>query len=300
VSVSFRKAERKKAKARVGLSGPAGSGKTFSALEIAFGLGGPVALIDTENGSGDLYAHLGEYDVLTLQAPFTPEKYIEGIKAAEEAGYNVLVIDSLSHAWAGEGGILDIQGKITDASRSGNGYTAWRQVTPRQNAMVEAILQSKMHIIATMRSKTEYALTTDDRGKQTPKKIGLAPVQRDGMEYEFTVFLDLSQEHIATASKDRTSLFDGQYFKPSRETGKQLLAWLEDGVEAPEPAPTPAEEAPVQQEAAAAVDSPSDDGVFICSECAGPLTQGAFTISMRKYGRALCAKCQKTVGGAAQ
>jgi hypothetical protein len=281
MTVSFVKAERKKAKLRCGISGPAGSGKTYSALKMAFGIGGKVAMIDTENGSGDLYAHLGDYDVLTLQAPFTPEKYTEGIKAAEEAGYNVLVIDSLSHAWAGEGGILDIQGKITDASRSGNGYTAWRQVTPRQNAMVEAILQSKLHIIATMRSKTEYALTTDDKGKQAPKKIGMAPIQRDGMEYEFTVFFDLSQDHIATASKDRTGLFDGQYFKPDEKTGKQLLAWLEDGVEAPEPAPAPAPQ-------------PEATTANTCSNCKIEITPGVATISTRKHGKPLCLKCQRT------
>ncbi len=274
----FRKAERRKAKARVGIAGPAGSGKTYSALKIAFGLGGKIAMIDTENGSGDLYAHLGDYDVLTLTAPFTPEKYIEGIKAAEAAGYDVLIIDSLSHAWAGEGGLLDAQGKIADSS--GNSWTAWRKVTPRHNLLVETILQSKLHIIATMRSKMEYA-QTEENGKKVVKKLGLAPIQRDGMEYEFTVFMDLSQEHLATATKDRTGLFDGQYFTPDESTGGRLLAWLEMGVDAPEPE----EEKPILHLAA--------EPERKCSVCKCEITPGVETLSTRKYGKPLCLKCQK-------
>lgn len=244
MSVTFRKAERKKAKLRCGISGPSGSGKTYSALLIAFGLGGKVAMIDTENGSGDLYAHLGEYDVLTLQAPYTPDKYIEAIKAAEAAGYASVVIDSLTHAWSGEGGLLDQQGKIADSGR-GNSYTAWRTITPKHNALVEAMLQSSCHIIATMRSKTEYVIEKNDKGKDTPRKIGMAPVQRDGMEYEFTVFFDISIEHVATASKDRTSLFDQTFFKPSSDTGARLLAWLNAGADAPEKEdPPPADNGP--------------------------------------------------------
>jgi len=218
----------------LGISAPSGAGKTYSSLLIAYGITGDwskVGLIDTENGSGDLYAHLGEYMVLTLEAPYTPDRYIQAIKAFEEAGAEVIIIDSLSHAWAGEGGVLDIQAAITAASRSGNSYTAWREVTPKHNALVNAMLQSKCHIIATMRAKTEYVQEKNEQGKTEIKKVGLAPIQRDGMEYEFTIMLDLSHNHIASASKDRTCLFDGQYFKPSVETGKKLLEWLETGVD---------------------------------------------------------------------
>jgi len=236
MSVEFRKAERKKAKLRCGISGPSGSGKTYSALLLAFGLGGKVALIDTENGSGDLYADLGEYDVLTIKSPFTTDKYIDGIKLAEKAGYDTIIIDSLSHAWSGEGGLLDQQGKIADSGR-GNSYTAWRTITPKHNALVEAMLQSGCHIIATVRSKTEYVIEKNDKGKDVPRKVGMAPIQREGMEYEFTVFFDLSIEHVASTSKDRTSQFDGQYFKPTTETGAKLLAWLVSGADAPEPEP---------------------------------------------------------------
>lgn len=236
--MGFRRAERKKAKLRLGIVGPAGSGKTYSSLLVAKGLGGKVAVIDTENGSGDLYAHLMEYDVCTLDAPYTVDKYVKAIEEAERGGYDTIIIDSLSHAWAGEGGLLDQQGKIADAGR-GNSYTAWRQITPMHNRFVEAMLTSKCHVIATMRSKTEYVLETNDRGKQEPKKVGMAPVQREGMDYEFTTVLELATNHNATVSKDRTSLFDGQIFKPSEKTGEALLAWLETGVDIPAPQVTP-------------------------------------------------------------
>lgn len=227
--MEIRKATRRKAKLRLGIAAPSGAGKTYGALLLAFGLGGKIGLIDTENGSGDLYAHLGEYDIISLQAPYEVAKYRKALKAFEEAGYTTVIIDSLSHAWAGEGGLLDKQGKIAD--RGGNSYTAWRQVTPDHNALVDAILQSPCHVIATMRSKTEYVLETNDKGKQTPKKVGMAPIQRDGMEYEFTVMLDVDINHNASASKDRTELFDGKFFKLSPETGKTLLNWLESGAE---------------------------------------------------------------------
>ena len=234
--MQIRKAERKKAKLRLGIAAPSGAGKTYSALMLAFGLGGKVGLIDTEHGSGDLYAHLGDYDIIGLEAPYTVAKYLEAIKSFEDAGYGCIIIDSLSHAWAGDGGLLDKQGKIAD--RGVNSFAAWRTITPEHNALVNAMLQSQTHIIATMRSKQDYVLEVNDKGKQTPKKVGLAPVQREGMEYEFTVMLDVGMDHTATASKDRTGLFDGQYFKITKETGQKLLEWLETGAEASPVAPT--------------------------------------------------------------
>lgn len=232
--MQIRRAERKKAKLRLGISAPSGAGKTYSSLLVAYGITGDwekVGLIDTENGSGDLYAHLGNYSIIPIDAPFTPDKYIQAIKLFEDHGFEVIIIDSLTHAWAGEGGILDIQSAVTAASRSGNSYMAWREVTPKHNALVNAILQSKCHVIATMRAKTEYVQEKNEKGHTEIKKVGLAPIQRDGMEYEFTVMLDVSSNHTAAASKDRTSLFDGQYFKPDVSTGKKLLEWLENGVE---------------------------------------------------------------------
>ncbi len=230
----FRKAERKQAKLRLALCGPSGSGKTFSALLIAQGLApsGRIALIDTERGSGELYADLAAYDVAPLEPPFTPARYIELIRGAQKGGYDVLILDSLSHAWTGDGGVLDMHDKATAANRAGNSFAAWREVTPMHNALVDTILGADLHIVATMRTKTAYDLVDDGQGKKKPIKVGLAPVQRDGMEYEFTTVMDLSVDgHVATAAKDRTRLFDGQHFVPEIATGTALREWLESGTD---------------------------------------------------------------------
>ena len=224
--MAFRKAERKNAKLRLAITGPAGSGKTYSALLIAMGIGGKIAMIDTENGSGDLYSSLGEYDICSLNAPYDVRRYLQLMHEAEQAEYDTLIIDSLSHAWAGEGGLLDLQGKIAASAKSGNSYTAWRQVTPLHNKLVEAILASPCHVIATMRSKTEYLQTENERGYKEIRKVGLAPVQREGMDYEFGTVFDLGADHNATVSKDRTGIFDGQIFTITQDTGKTLRDWL--------------------------------------------------------------------------
>lgn len=225
----FHKAEKKRAKLRLAITGTAGSGKTYSSLLVAFGLGGKIALIDTENGSGDLYSSLGDYDVGTISAPYTVQKYIAAIKEAEQSGYDVIIIDSLSHAWSGEGGLLDQQSKIAANSKSGNSYTAWREATPLHNKLIETILQSPCHIIATMRSKTEYVQSKNEYGKTEIKKVGLAPIQREGMDYEFTTVFELGVNHNVTISKDRTGLFDGQIFTVTKHTGEILLNWLNSG-----------------------------------------------------------------------
>ena len=229
----FRKAERRKAKLRLAITGPAGSGKTYGALVLAQGLGGRIAMIDTENGSGDLYADMCDYDVETLTAPYSIQKYLASIHEAESAGYDVLIIDSLSHAWSGEGGVLDLQAKATAASKSGNSYNAWRQVTPLQNRLIDTLLASPCHIIATMRSKTEYLQAENERGKTEIRKVGLAPVQREGVDYEFGTVFDIALNHTASVSKDRTGMFDGNYFTITRDTGKILRKWLDDGAETP-------------------------------------------------------------------
>lgn len=228
----FEVAERKKAKLRLGISAPSGGGKTYSALLIAYGITGDwskIVLIDTERGSGELYADLGKYCIGRLEPPFTPQKYIDAIQSAEKAGFEVVIIDSLSHAWSGEGGMLDMQDTISKTAKSS--FSAWREVTPWHNKLVDTILQSKCHMIVTTRSKTEYVLETNEKGKQVPKKVGMAPIFRDGLEYEMTTFFDLSQEHIASVTKDRTNLFDGSYFKPTTETGKKLIEWLNSGAQ---------------------------------------------------------------------
>lgn len=226
----FRKAQKSLSKARICLAGPAGSGKTYSALLIASGLGTGIAMIDTEHGSGDLYSDKFDYDILRLSPPYECKKYIEAIKAAESCGYDVTIIDSLSHGWSGEGGLLDMKDKIVQSGK-GNDWTSWRYVTPLHNQLVEAILQSKCHIIATARSKMKYEAEESNGKIKKVRKIGLDPILREGMEYEFTVVLDISSEHVATSSKDRTGLFDGQFFVPSQETGQKILSWLKQGVD---------------------------------------------------------------------
>ncbi len=233
----FTKAQRTQVKLRLALCGPAGSGKTYSALLIAQGLApeGRIALIDTERGSGSLYSHLCEFDTALLNPPFSPDRYIQLIQQAEQSGYEVLVVDSLSHAWAAPGGILDQHDRATQASRSGNSFSAWREVTPKHNALVEAVVGADLHVIVTLRTKTSYEVVDDGNGKKRPLKIGLAPVQRDGLEYEFSVVMDLSVDgHIATAAKDRTGLFDGSHFVPNAGTGQALRDWLNGGVDAVE------------------------------------------------------------------
>lgn len=258
----FRKAERKKTYLKLGISAPSGAGKTYSALKMAYGIckdWNKIAVIDTENGSAELYSNLGEYSVCNIAPPFTPEKYINAIKNAEECGFEVLIVDSLTHAWTGEGGLLDMQDKVTKASKSGNSYNAWREITPLYNQLVDTILQAKCDIIITTRAKEEYVIT-EDNGKKSYKKIGLAPIFRDGLEYEMTVFFDMTQEHIASASKDRTGLFDGQHFIPSEQTGEMLANWRNGGI------------------------------VCKCSVCEKEIDLKMYNATIKKYGVALCSE----------
>ena len=192
-----------------------------------------LCVIDTENESGSLYVgtvvngvRVGEYLTINLDAPFSAARYLEAIDVAEQNGVEFLIIDSLSHAWSGEGGLLDVQSNI--AKRSGNSYTAWREVTPQHNKLVDRVLQCPMHVAITLRTKTEYVIEDNGNGKKSPKKVGMAPVFRDGIEYEVTVFFELSQDHIASATKDRTGVFDGQFFTITPDTGSKIRAWLED------------------------------------------------------------------------
>lgn len=221
----FKKAERKSVYLKMAMQGATGSGKSFSALRFAKGFGGKVAVLDTENGSASLYSDKFEFDVLEMNPPFMTEKYITGIKEAEKAGYDVLIIDSLSHAWASEGGILD-QKNAKDL-KGGNSYTNWQEFTKKHELMKQAILQSKMHIICTMRSKMEYVLEQDSNGKQRPKRVGMAAVQRDDMPYEFTIVFDIAHNQSFEAIKDRTSMFTG-YIGPkiTEEEGRKVKEWL--------------------------------------------------------------------------
>jgi hypothetical protein len=227
MAIEIRKAERVRSKLRLALAGPAGSGKTMSALKVAKGMGGKVCIIDTERGSGDLYANLYDYSVISLDPPFKPDIAIEAIHAAERAGFDVIIIDSLSHFWSDEGGLLDQADKMQSSGK--NRFTMWADLTPQHRRLVNAMLNSPKHIIGTMRSKQEYVMDVDDKGKSSVKKLGLAPVQRDGMEYEFTVFFDVSQDHYAKATKDRTNMFGNEIFICDESTGSRLMKWLDEG-----------------------------------------------------------------------
>ena len=225
--MKLRQAERKQAKMKMGLQGPSGSGKTYSALLLAFGLiedWTKIVVIDSEQHSSDLYADLGNYNVLQLDNPYEPERYIKAIEVCEEAGMNVIIIDSISHEWDGDGGILDIHGNMI-----GNSFTNWSKVTPRHNAFVQKILQSNAHIIATIRSKQDYVLS-EKNGKQVPEKVGLKGITRDGMDYEFTLVFELDLKHNAVATKDRTGLFmDKPQFLITPATGSKIKEWCNKG-----------------------------------------------------------------------
>ena len=227
----FKKAERKQAKLRLALSGPSGSGKTTGALLIAKGIGGKIAVLDTERGSASLYSDVCDFDVVELMPPYTPERFIEIIHEAEKAGYTTLVLDSITHEWNGQGGILEIVDGIARTKYRGNSYAAWNEGTPRHQKFVDAMLAASLHIVATMRSKSVYLETEKANGKKSIEKQGTAPQQRDGLEYEFTAVLDLSVDgNLALPSKDRTRLFRDP-FVISDATGAKLLNWLDSGVE---------------------------------------------------------------------
>jgi hypothetical protein len=227
--MKFEKATRKKAKLRLALTGPSGSGKTYGALQIAKGIGGRVAVIDTEKGSASLYSHMLDFDVLELNPPYTPERFIEAVKSAESAGYDIVIIDSITHEWSGVGGCLELLEEIAAAKYRGNTWSAWNEITPRHRAFLDGLLRTSMHVIATTRSKTETT-QTEVNGKKKVVRLGMKAEQRDGVEYEFTTVLDLIHDgHYAVASKDRTGLFGGDPKPITQETGSILLEWLESG-----------------------------------------------------------------------
>lgn len=277
MSFNLSEAKRSKAKLRLAIDGPSGSGKTYSALLVAYGLCGDwskIAVIDTERESANLYEDLcgsnSKYMTGQINAPFTPQKYLEAIHACEDAGMEVIIIDSLTHAWTAEGGLLDKHTAAVKSSRSGNSYMAWREITPLHQKLVDAILTSNKHIISTVRSKTEYAQEKDDSGKTAVNKVGMKPIFREGLDYEMTIVFSLSHNHEATVTKSRIKDFPvNDILVPTTETGHKLLAWLESGADMPK-----------------------------CSDCGNDINgQGKYTAlevannTARKYGRSLCWEC---------
>lgn len=233
--MQFKKAERKGVWSRAAIDGPTGSGKTYSALAIASGLAGDkrIALIDTERESSRLYADVFDFDRLDLEN-HSPDTYIEALKAAGEAGYGVVIVDSLSHAWMGRDGALEQVDKAASRSQSNNKFTAWRDVTPMHNRLVDALRSVPAHLIVTMRSKMEYILEEDERGRKVPKKIGMAPIQREGVEYEFDIVGDMNLDNEMVITKTRASFLNKAIIKkPGKELGLKILEWcgyVEPGV----------------------------------------------------------------------
>lgn len=214
---------------RMALFGPSGSGKSYTALNIACNIkpDARVAVIDTERGSARLYAKQFKFDVVEL-SDYSPRNYIDLLLAAERHGYDVVVVDSLSHAWMGTGGVLDMVDKARAKSTSGNSFTAWKDATPMQNKLVDAILGVRCHVIATLRVKTEWVLETNERGKQVPRKVGLAPVQREGIEYEFGICGEIDADHRLVFTKSRCpQLADAVFPKAGGEVATILRDWLE-------------------------------------------------------------------------
>ena len=228
--IQIRKAERKQSKLRIGLSSPSGAGKTYSALLLAKGLCGSwdkVGMIDTETGRGDFYSDLGGYVIATMEAPFTPEKYIEYINALIASGVEVLIVDSISHEWEGKGGCLEINERLAQAKYKGNTWSAWNETTHRHQKFIDAIIQAPVHVITTVRNKVDTVMTDDKK----VKKVGTKEITREGFEYELTVNFALDRDtHTAIASKDNTRLFDSRDpFVITEGTGKDLAEWVMGG-----------------------------------------------------------------------
>lgn len=228
--MKLEKATRKKAFLKLNLSAPSGGGKTMSALRMAKGLVGEwekIAVIDTENGSASLYSHLGGFNVLDLQPPFSPNRYIEAIDACLKAGMECIIIDSSSHEWSGPGGCLEMNDTLAAAKYRGNTWSAWNETTPKHDAFVQKVLQSRCHFITCTRSKTETVMGEDKK----VKKVGMKDIQRDGWEFELTVSLNIDRDtHMAIASKDRTNLFEGKTpFVITEDTGRAIAEWCENG-----------------------------------------------------------------------
>lgn len=229
--MGFKKATKAQANLHAAIFGPSGAGKTFTSLRVATGLAGgsPIAVIDTERGSASKYADRFSFDVMELEDQ-SIDGYVAAISEAAKGGYKVLIIDSLSHGWQS---LLEEVEKLAKAKYRGNTWSAWSEGTPHQRRLVQAILNYPGHVIATMRSKTEWT-TVDNNGKKTPQRVGLAPEQGKGVEYEFDLLVEISTEHVANVIKDRTGKFQDKLIdKPGEDFGQQLAAWLADGLPSP-------------------------------------------------------------------
>jgi hypothetical protein len=232
--LQFRPANRRQAKLRLALMGVSGGGKTFTAQSIASTLAGEdgrIAVIDTERGSASLYSDHFKFDVIELAPPFEPHVLVEAIKLAEKEGYDVLIIDSLSHFWEGEGGVLEIVDNAAAKAR-GNSWAGWSEGTPAYRNMIDTFLGADLHVIGTMRSKTEWVIEKGSNGKDKPVRIGMAPVMRGGIEYEFTAIGELDLDHRLTITKSRVEQVADKVYHAHREVdlAETLKSWLGQGI----------------------------------------------------------------------
>ena len=234
-SFQVKKAKREKIYVKIALMAPSGGGKTYGSLRLATGMakeiqnetGKPakILLANTEQKRGYYYANEFDYDIVDVDAPHNPEKYVELIEFAVSEGYDILIIDSSSHEWEGKGGCLELH------QQAGGTYQAWGKVTPRHNKFINAIADSQIHIIATMRGKDQYEVSKDDKGKTSVQKLGVGAKQRDGFEYEFTcTFLIDQKTHCAEAQKDNTHIFESESSTLLTENhGKKIIQWANSG-----------------------------------------------------------------------
>ena len=227
--MQLQKAKRHQVKLRLGLSGASGFGKSYSALLLAYGITEDwtkIAVIDTENNSASLYSHLGDFNVVSLNQPYSPERYIEAIKLCEKEKMEVIIIDSITHEWQGKGGCLQIHEQL------GGRFQDWAKLTPRHQAFIDAILQSNCHVITTVRKKMDYSMDRDLNGKTRVVKHGLKDITREGFSYELTVdFEIINDKHMAKATKDRTGLFmDKPEVLITKGIGRMLVDWCNQGV----------------------------------------------------------------------
>lgn len=254
---TFRKAERSQVYLKLGITGPTGSGKTMSALRLAMGLvagaGKRVAFIDTENDSASLYSDRFDFDVITIAPPFEAEHFTNGVRGAVDGGYGACVVDSASHFWKG---VLEFKDALD--RRGGNSFTNWKDADKKFDPVIAEFLQSKIHLICCMRSKMDYILEDNGKGKQAPKKVGLAPIMRENIDYEFSTVFDVAMDHTAVASKDRSGLFPtDRVFQITEETGKSIADWLKTAKPKPEP------EAPIDDS-----EKRRREGILYCSKTA--------------------------------
>jgi len=257
--MEFKQAVKRDAKLRLAIAGPGGSGKTYTLLKLATELGGKIALVDTEHGSASKYAHTDRcggledpakcadpshftFDVIEPTS-FDPHELMQYINKAVERGYNVFLGDSLSHYWMGVGGELEMVDNAAKQNK-GNSFAGWKTVTPIHNKLVNLMLSAPIHVLVSMRVKTEWVIEKDDKGKMVPRKIGLQPVMRDGIEYEFDVCGDMDQDNTLTITKSRCSALAGKCInRPGAEMAETLKTWLgsPDALRPVEPKPAPAE-----------------------------------------------------------